>query len=350
MTTTSPTDATRASSSTTAPGPDGRTARDLRALQKGHLHLHMEAAIRPGTLADLAAAAGVVVPMPTGFGDFSEFADTYQGMLVVLSDRDALFRLIDEAIEDCALEGVAYVEFGASPQFYVDTFGSLDASLRAMLAACAESGERWGVEVGLMITVDRTESVEAADELARLAATYADRGVASLGLANDERGNPAGRYEEAFRIAKRAGLLSTPHAGELAGPDQIEEALDVLGADRVLHGVTAVQSDALVARLAAEGVCLDVCPTSNVLLSVVPTLAEHPLKRLVEAGVRCSINADDPILFGPGLLAEYELARTTLGLSDEQLAACALSSIECSGASDGLVARASAGIAAWLAA
>lgn len=349
MTTTSPTDATRASSAT-SPSPADAVVRDLRTLPKGHLHLHMEAAIRPASLADMAAASGVVVPMPTSFGDFSEFSATYQGMLVVLAESENLFRLIDEAIEDCADEGVAYVEFGASPQFYVDTFGSLDASLRAMLAACAESGERWDVEVGLMITVDRTESVEAANELAHLAAAYADRGVVSLGLANDERGNPAARYEEAFRIAKHAGLLSTPHAGELAGPDQIEEALDVLGADRVLHGVTAVQSEALMARLAAEGVCLDVCLTSNVLLSVIPTIEDHPLKRLVEAGVRCSINADDPILFGPGVLAEYELARTTLGLSDERLAACALSSIECSGASPELKGRAAAEIAAWLAA
>ncbi|WP_217271292.1 adenosine deaminase [Frigoribacterium sp. VKM Ac-2836] len=349
MTTTSPADATRAPS-VTSHSPADAGVRDLRDLPKGHLHLHMEAAIRPDSLADMAAASGVVVPMPTSFGDFSEFSATYQGMLVVLAERDNLFRLIDEAIEDCAVEGVAYVEFGASPQFYVTTFGSLDASLRAMLAACAESGARWGVEVGLMITVDRTESVEAANDLAHLAAAYADRGVVSLGLANDERGNPAARYEEAFRIAKHAGLLSTPHAGELAGPDQIEEALDVLGADRVLHGVTAVHSEPLMARLAAEGVCLDVCLTSNVLLSVIPTIEDHPLKRLVEAGVRCSINADDPILFGPGVLAEYELARTTLGLSDEQLATCALSSIECSGASDELKGRAADEIAAWLAA
>ncbi|ROS48450.1 adenosine deaminase [Frigoribacterium sp. PhB24] len=349
MTTTSPADATRASSSA-ASSPADAVVRDLRTLPKGHLHLHMEAAIRPDSLADMASASGVVVPMPTSFGDFSEFSATYQGMLVVLAERENLFRLIDEAVEDCALDGVAYVEFGASPQFYVATFGSLDASLRAMLAACAESGERWGVEVGLMITVDRTENVEAANELAHLAAAYADRGVVSLGLANDERGNPAARYEEAFRIAKHAGLLSTPHAGELAGPDQIEEALDVLGADRVLHGVTAVHSETLMARLAAEGVCLDVCLTSNVLLSVIPTIEDHPLKRLLEAGVRCSINADDPILFGPGVLAEYELARTTLGLSDEQLAACALSSIECSGASEELKGRVADEIAAWLAA
>ncbi|MCU1528501.1 MAG: hypothetical protein JWP75_2264 [Frondihabitans sp.] len=323
--------------------------RDLKTLPKGHLHIHHEAAIRPSTLAEMGAAMDVDVSLPAEFDDFSAFSQTYRGMLRVLSVEENLFRLIDESIEDCAREGVVYAEFGTSPHFYVDTFGSTELALDAMIEQARASGERWGVEVGYMVTVDRTESVETATAYARIAAAYAGRGVVSLGLANDERGFPAERFEEAFRIAKDAGLLSTPHAGELAGPDQIEQALDVLNADRILHGATAVQSAALVQRLAAEGVCLDMCPTSNLLLDVIPEMDAHPLKPLLDAGVRCSINADDPVLFGPGILSEYELCRSVLRLSDDELAACARSSIECSGASEALKASAVAGIAEWLA-
>ncbi len=323
--------------------------RDLTALPKAHLHLHMEAAIRPETLTAMGDELGIVVPMIKDFDDFTQFSDTYRGMLAVLAREENLYRLIDESLEDCAREGVVYVEFGASPQFYTETFGSAEKALEAMIDRCRTTGDRLGVEVGLMITVDRTESVADANELARLAAAFAGRGVVSLGLANDERGNPAERYEEAFRIAKDAGLLSTPHAGELAGPDQIEAALDALGADRILHGVTAVQSPELMARLARDGICLDVCPTSNLLLSVIDEIDAHPLRQLLDAGVRCSINADDPILFGPNILAEYQLARDVLALTDEELAACAWSSVECGGGSAALKERAKADIAAWLA-
>jgi len=125
-------------------------------------------------------------------------------------------------------------------------------------------------------------------------------------------------------------------------------ALDALHADRIQHGVRSIEDPELVKRLADEGICLDVCPSSNVLLSVVPSIEDHPLPALLAAGVRCSLNADDPLLFGPGLLEEYELCRTVLDLDDEQLAAVARASIEASGASDDLQATAVAGVAAWL--
>ncbi|MEF2975878.1 adenosine deaminase [Subtercola sp. YIM 133946] len=328
------------------------STRDLALLPKGHLHLHMEAAIRAETLKEMGATAGIEIPMPdlsTTYSDFSVFSQTYRSMLAVLTTPSNLFRLIDEAVEDAAREGVVYVEFGASPHFYIDAFGSVEDALQMLIDKCAEAGSKYGVEIGLMITVDRTESVETADAYAAVAAAFAGRGVVSLGLANDERGYPAENFEEAFAIGRAAGLLSTPHAGELAGPGQVWKAVEVLHADRILHGVTSVQDPELLERLAADGICLDVCPTSNLLLSVVDDLDSHPLRVLLEAGVRCSINADDPVLFGPNILAEYELSRTVLGLSDEQLAACAWSSIECGGGSAELKARSKVAIDAWLA-
>ena len=175
-----------------------------------------------------------------------------------------------------------------------------------------------------------------------------DRGVVGFGLANDETGHPPEPFADAFAIAREAGLLSVPHAGELDGPASVRGALDALGADRVQHGVRAIEDPELVRRLADSPVCLDVCPTSNVLLSVVPDIASHPLPALLAAGVRCSLNADDPLLFGPNLLAEYELARDELGLDDATLAHVATCSIDASAAPAAVKQRSRAGIAIWL--
>ena len=156
-------------------------------------------------------------------------------------------------------------------------------------------------------------------------------------------------FARAFAIATEGGLIAAPHAGEHRGPEAVRSALDVLGANRIQHGVRAIEDDALVARLADQPVCLDVCPTSNVALSVVPDLAHHPLPVLLERGVACSINADDPLLFGVDLLHEYEVARDVLHLDTAALARCARASIEHSGAPTALKARTSRSIDTWLA-
>jgi adenosine deaminase len=200
-----------------------------------------------------------------------------------------------------------------------------------------------------MVAADRTIDPADAVEQAKLAARYAGRGVVSFGLANDEALFPPEPFAPAYDIARDAGLLSTPHAGELAGPASIRGALEALGADRIQHGVRAVEDPELVKRLAESGVCLDVCPTSNVMLSVVPTIHQHPLPVLLDAGVRCSLNGDDPLLFGPGLLEEYSLCREAFGFDDATLAAIARVSIEASGAPASVKVAGLAGIDAWLA-
>jgi adenosine deaminase len=184
--------------------------------------------------------------------------------------------------------------------------------------------------------------------LARLALRYPDH-IVSFGLHNDEVGHPPQDFVAAFRIARDGGLLITPHAGELEGGQFVADSIDLLGAHRIQHGVRAFEVDGLVPRVAELGTCLDVCPTSNIMLSVFPSLAEHSLPALLDAGVRCSVNADDPLLFGPGLLEEYELCRREFGFDDERMATIARSSIECSGAPDALKVDALVGIDAWLA-
>ncbi|MDQ1673867.1 MAG: adenosine deaminase [Frankiaceae bacterium] len=325
-------------------------ARDLAALPKAHLHLHLEGGMRPGTLRELATRNGMPVPEIRGFGNFGAFAAMYVAACEVLTSADDVARLIDETVDDAVAAGAVHVEPGMFLPHHRARLGPDEQVLELVLDALATASARTGVSTGLMVSADRTRSPEEAVEQARLAARYAGRGVVAFGLANDEHGHPPEPFADAFGIARAAGLLSTPHAGELDGPASVRGALEVLGADRILHGVRAVEDPALVQQLAQSEVCLDVCPTSNVLLSVVDDLAAHPLPALLDAGVRCSLNADDPLLFGPGLLEEYALCRDILGLSDAQLAAVASTSLTASGASPEVVANGLSGVDAWLAA
>ena len=172
--------------------------------------------------------------------------------------------------------------------------------------------------------------------------------MVGLGLADDETRGAAEHFAEAFGVARDAGLIRAPHAGEHGGPDSVRRAVDALGAQRVMHGVRSVEDADLLRRLADENVTLDVCPTSNVVLSVVPSLADHPLPKLLEAGVPLSLNADDPLFFGSNILAEYELGRHSFGLDDTTLAHIARCSIRASGAPEPVKSAALAGIERWL--
>jgi adenosine deaminase len=324
--------------------------RDLAALPKAHLHIHLEGGMRPATLTELAAHCGIEVPATRGFGSFSAFAGMYVAACGVLRQPDDVARLVTETVEDAADAGATWVE----PAFYLPRYQGLFGSTAAVLEAVIDAGQKasaaTGVGVGWMVSADRTVDPAEAVELAQLAVTWAGRGVVSFGLANDEDGWPPAPFAHAFALAKAGGLLATPHAGELAGAHSVRSALDDLNADRIQHGVRAVEDPELVRRLADEGVCLDVCPTSNVLLNVVPSLDAHPLPALLDAGVRCSLNGDDPLLFGPGLLEEYNLCREQLGLDDAALAGIAKASLEASGAPVALKRAGTAGVDAWLAA
>jgi len=323
-------------------------ARDLLALPKGHLHLHLEGGMRPGTLAELAEGYGMAVPTIRGFGSFAAFADMYVAACEVLRTPTDLARLCTETVLDAVEAGAVWIEPSIYLPHHRERLGPDEEVLEIALDAFERAGRDHGVAWGLMVAGDRTVDPADAIDQARLAARYAERGVVSFGLANDESRFPPEPFAEAYAIARDAGLLSTPHAGELAGVESIVGALDALGADRLQHGVRAIEDPDVVRRLADEGVCCDVCPTSNVLLAVFPDLAAHPLPQLLAAGVPCSINGDDPLLFGPGLLEEYQLCRDGLGLSDAQLASVAMASLEHSGAPPDVVRRGLEGIAAWL--
>jgi len=329
------------------------TVRDLAALPKAHLHVHLEGAMRPATLAELAETAGVPTPAVREYRSFAEFTLRYQAASWLIRSAPDLRRVVREVIEDAAVDGAVWVE----PHFYPPRYaagllspslGSEAEVLELVLDEARSTAARLGIGAGVLVSTLRHRDPAEAVRLARLAAGYADAGVVSFGLAADESLFGPEPFAEAFTVARDAGLISAPHAGELAGPASVRGALDALGAQRICHGVRAVEDPALVDRLATDAVVLDVCPTSNVLLGVVSSVTEHPLARLLDAGVRCTLNGDDPLLFGPGVLGEFELARTAMSLADEQLAAMARTSIEASGAPAELTAAGVAGVNDWL--
>jgi len=217
-----------------------------------------------------------------------------------------------------------------------------------VLDATAAAARAAGIGVGVIIAANRTRHPLDARTTARLAAGYTGRGVVGFGLSNDERRGVPADFAAAFRIATRAGLLAVPHGGELAGPDSVRACLDQLNADRIGHGVAAAADPALVGRLAERQTTLEVCPASNVALGVAATPAGVPLRRLLDAGVQVALGADDPLLFGSRLTAQYELARDAHGLCDERLAGLARMSVLGSAAPAVLRAGLLAGIDAWL--
>jgi adenosine deaminase len=324
-------------------------ARDLRTLPKAHLHLHLEAGMRPSTLADLAAKYSVPVPQIRGYGSFAAFSDMYVGAIEVLRERDDWERFADELMADQAADGAVYIEPSFGAINHRSRFGTDRAAWEYVLPIFETAAARHGLALRWMVPVDRVmESSADACDTARLAVSLVDHGAVSFGLHNDEVGHPPEDFVDAFRIARAGGLASTPHAGELEHGEFVARSVELLGATRIQHGVRAFEVPGLVERLAAAQVCLDVCPTSNLMLSVFPSLAEHTLPALLDAGVPCSVNADDPLLFGPGLLDEYQLCRDQFGFGDERMAYIARCSIEFGGCPPETKEAALAGIDAWL--
>jgi adenosine deaminase len=326
------------------------SGRDLRALPKAHLHLHFEGAMRPATLLDLAEHHGVPVTLE-GDGSFETFIKLYRSACEVLRTPDDLARLVREIAEDALADGAVWVE----PAAWITPNHAARVGLRheeevleVLLDAMQRAQRDLGIGMGLIVASNRTRPPADAVDLARLAARYTARGVVSFGLVDDETRGAPQPFAEAFDIARRAGLLSAPHAGEHGGPDSVRGAVEALVPRRIAHGVRSAEDPALLERLAEDEITLDVCPTSNVQLGVCPSYEQHPLKALLAAGVPLSLNADDPLFFGSGLLAEYELARDTFGLDDASLASIAASSIRASGAPEHLKVHALREIDAWL--
>ena len=335
--------------------------RDLRALPKAHLHLHFTGSLRPATMRELAVEHGVRLPDSLRGGEPPELTATdergwfrfqrlYDTARSVVRTEADVRRLVREAAEDERAEGSGWLEIQVDPTTYAARLGGLTPTVELILDAARDAAATSGVGVGVVIAANRTKHPLDARTLARLAARYAGEGVVGFGLSNDERRGRTGDFAAAFRIAARAGLVSVPHGGELSGAASVVACLDLLGAGRIGHGVRAVEQPELVRRLAERGTTLEVCPASNVRLGVYPRARDVPLLTLRDAGVPVALGADDPLLFGARLVAQYDVARHEHGMSDAELAELARCSVRGSTAPDAIRDRLLAGIDAWLAA
>jgi adenosine deaminase len=335
-------------------------ARPLATLPKAHLHLHFTGGMRHATLIELAREHGVHLPdalvtdwpprlRATDERGWFRFQRLYDIARSVVRTEADVHRLILEAAQDERDEGSGWLEIQVDPSGYAARLGGLTPAVELVLAAAAAATESTGVGMGVIIAANRTRHPLDARTLARLAAGHAGRGVTGFGLSNDERRGAAAEFAPAFRIASRAGLMAVPHGGELAGPASVRACLDELHADRIGHGVAAADDKELLERIATAGLTLEVCPSSNVALGVAATAADVPLRPLLAAGIQVALGADDPLLFGQRLTAQYQLAREVHGLSDGELAELARMSVRGSAAPAEIRARQLAGIDAWLA-
>ncbi|MFF3354137.1 adenosine deaminase [Streptomyces sp. NPDC002917] len=322
--------------------------RDLANLPKADLHLHLEGAMRPGTLADLASAYVTPTPEVGCYRSFDEFQHCYRAVVKLIRTRSDMRRLVREVVEDAAASGAVWIEPHFNPTTYAPALGSAEDVLDLVLEIGTAAGSPIGVGFGLTLSASRNRDPRDATVLARLAADYAGRGVVAFGLTGDEAAAPPEAFIEAFAIARDAGLIITPHTGELMGGPSIRSTLDALSPDRIAHGIRAVEQPALMDRLATGRITLDVCLTSNRVLGVVKHIEEHPLLHLLESGVPCSLGSDDPLLLKTSVLTEYQIARTQLSMTDQQLAAMASTSIQSSGAPTDFIAQTLTGIEAWL--
>jgi adenosine deaminase len=338
--------------------------RPVSTLPKAHLHLHFTGSLRVETVRDLATKHGIRLPDALTLGwpprlsvrderGWFRFQRLYDAARACVRDEADLRRIVREAAEDDAIEGSRWLELQVDPTSYAPFVGGITPALEIVLDEAASVSKAGPTQVGVIVAASRIRHPLDARALARLAAHHGGEGpgaVVGFGLSNDERRGVTEDFAPAFAIARRAGLALVPHAGELLGPTAVETTLESIRPDRIGHGVRSVEDPRVLDLVADSGVTLEVCPRSNVALGVYGSAAEVPLREIVQRGIPVALGADDPLLFGSRLAAQYDLAREVLGFSDPELAELARSSVRGSRAPADVVASALAGIDAWLAA
>ena len=268
----------------------GRVSRrDLVALPKAHLHVHLESAIRPATL----AAFGAVPPQPASFAGFGPFADHNAAVRSLLREAAQFERIAYEFCVDSAADGVRYAELTFTAAAHGNRLGASALPLEAVLAGLRAGMRAAGIEVRLLLDHSRRRPPAWAEETVRLAIAHPDL-VIGFGVAGDEAA-PLGQYAELMALAAGAGVHLVHHAGETGGPASVREAVGVGRAERIGHGIRSLEDPSLVAELRDLRIPLEVCPSSNVALGLVPSLAVHPLPALVEAGLVVTVQHRHPV-------------------------------------------------------
>jgi adenine deaminase len=316
---------------------DPELARLIRALPKAELHLHIEGTLEPEMVFELAERNGVDPGYPSvdalraayQFSDLQSFLDVYYaGANVLLKERD--FRDMTRAYLDrAAADKIVHAEIFFDPQTHTARGVPLEAVIGGIRRGLEDGARAHGISSELILCFLRHLSEEEALETFEQAQPFLSE-IIGVGLDSGEAGNPPEKFERVFAKAREAGLRVVAHAGEEGPAAYIQGALDVLGAERIDHGVRCTEDDALVERLAREQIPLTVCPLSNVALRVFPNLADHNLPELLRRGLLVSIHSDDPAYFGGYLGKNFEAVAEALPVSADDLVTLAANSLRSS--------------------
>ncbi|MFJ3220063.1 adenosine deaminase [Kitasatospora sp. NPDC086801] len=306
-------------------------------LPKAELHLHIEGTLEPELAFALAARNAVALPYADtealrkaySFSDLQSFLDLYYALMAVLRTEEDFADLADAYLARAAEAGVRHAEIFFDPQAHTARGVPLGVVVDGLTRALARSEERHGISTRLIMCFLRDESAESALETFEAARPYFDR-IAGIGLDSAEVGHPPAKFREVYRRAAEAGLHRVAHAGEEGPASYITEALDVLGVERIDHGLRCLEDGELVARLVREQVPLTLCPLSNVRLRCIDTLTDHPLREMLEAGLLVTVNSDDPAYFGGYVDDNFRAVQQALALDEETLRRLAANSFRAS--------------------
>jgi adenosine deaminase len=324
------------------------------ALPKAEVHVHLEGCFEIDDIVRLADENGVQLPRPRdqllSFGDtlggFLQFLDWICGLVRAPEQLATLARRFSERL---AANGTRYADVIVNPTHWNNWSRRIPQMIDALDAGFTAAEQDGLPSAGLCISLLRTQTADGATELVQLLTTLRHPRVVALSIDGDEAaaGRTGPRFADAFRRAGAAGLKRTVHAGESSGPEGVRDAVELLGADRIDHGVRAIEDPALTALLAERRIPLGVCPSSNITLGLYPSLAAHPIERLRRAGVPVSVNTDDPALLEVTLAGEYESCAAAFHWSTEDIRAVAQTSIEASFASASTKHTLLAELASW---
>lgn len=304
------------------------------------IHRHLDGNIRAQTILELGRQHNIVLPATTVETlrphvqvtslepDLVSFLSKLDWGVKVLADLDACRRVAYENIEDAARNGLHYVELRFSPGYMAMTHGLPVAGVvEAVIAGVQQGCKDFPVKANLIGIMSRTFGETACEQELNALLAHRDS-ITALDLAGDELGFPGSLFLNHFNRARDAGWRITVHAGEAAGPESIWQAIRELGAERIGHGVKAVEDPALMDFLAEQRIGIESCLTSNIQTSTVPTLARHPLKTFLEHGVLASLNTDDPAVQGVDIIHEYEIAAPAAGLTAAQIRQAQINGLE----------------------
>lgn len=309
----------------------------IAQLPKAELHLHIEGTLEPEMLFELAARNGVELPFGSieevraeyEFTDLQSFLDIYYQGTAVLQKADDFRDLMWAYLERAAADGVRHAEMFFDPQTHIGRGIGFGVFMAGFAAARARAEVELGMTSFLIMCFLRHLPEAAAIETFEAARSYSDQ-IVGIGLDSSEVGHPPEDFERVFAMARDSGFRVVAHAGEEGPPAYITGALDSLHAERIDHGVSCEQDDALVTRLVAEGIPLTMCPLSNLRLKGIDRIEDHNLRRLMERGVKVTVNSDDPSYFGGYVAANYRVLEQGLGLTRADLVVLARNSIEAS--------------------